>query len=84
MGRAVAPASRGLANRDTSDVLFCGRVVPQPAGLAKSERIEEIEEFLYSSKDGAAENPLASVTGGKAPKAGSGAKRKGNSAGARG
>ena len=43
-----------------------------------SERIEEIEEFLYSSKEGDAENPLASVTAGKVPKAGSAAKRTGN------
>jgi hypothetical protein len=42
------------------------------------ERIEEIEDFLYSSKEGDAENPLASVTGGKVPKAGSAAKRNGN------
>jgi hypothetical protein len=48
-----------------------------------SERIEEIEEFLYSSREGDAENPLASVAAGS-PKAGSAAKRKGNSAGARG
>src|SRR5271169_5888808 len=50
--------------------------------LDASERIEEIEEFLYSSKRGDAEDPLASVAAGT-PKAGSAAKRKGNSAGAR-
>jgi len=33
-----------------------------------SERIEEIEDFLYSSKEGDAENPLASVTARKMPK----------------
>ncbi|HKH99662.1 MAG TPA: patatin-like phospholipase family protein [Candidatus Sulfotelmatobacter sp.] len=32
-----------------------------------SERIDEIEDFLYSSQDGDAENPLATVTGGDAP-----------------
>jgi NTE family protein len=42
-----------------------------------SERIEEIEEFLYSSQEGDAENPLASVTGGNVAKAGSAAKRTG-------
>jgi|CZKH01.1.fsa_nt_gi NTE family protein len=42
-----------------------------------SERIEEIEEFLYSSKEGDAENPLARVTGGNVAKAGSAAKRTG-------
>jgi NTE family protein len=49
-----------------------------------SERIEEIEEFLYSSKEGDAESPLASATGGNVPKAGSAAKRNGNSVRARG
>src|SRR5271167_4566569 len=48
-----------------------------------SERIEGIEDFLYSSKRGDAEDPLASVAAGT-PKAGSAAKGKGNSAGARG
>ena len=43
-----------------------------------SERIEEIEDFLYSSKEGDAENPVASVTGGSVLKAGSVAKRTGN------
>ena len=43
------------------------------------ERIEEIEEFLYSSKEGDAENQLASVTAGNVPKAGSAVKRTGNS-----
>ena len=42
--------------------------------LDASERIEEIEEFLYSSKDGDTESPLASLTGGNVPKAGSAAK----------
>ena len=51
--------------------------------LDASERIEEIEEFLYSSREGDAEDPLASVAAGT-PKTGSAAKRKGNSAGARG
>src|ERR1035441_10134039 len=44
-----------------------------------SERIEEIEEFLYSSKEGDAENAPASTTSGNVPKAGSAAKRTGNS-----
>jgi NTE family protein len=42
-----------------------------------SERIEEIEDFLYSSKDGDAENELAMVTGGNVPKAGTATKRSG-------
>ncbi len=46
-----------------------------------SERIEEIEEFLYSSKEGDAET---SVTGRKVPKAGSAAKRNGSSVRSRG
>jgi len=49
-----------------------------------SERIEEIEEFLYSSKDGDAESPRASVTGGNVPKAGSAAKTTGSSFRSRG
>ncbi len=48
--------------------------------LDASERIEEIEEFLYSSKAGDAENQLASAV----PKAGSAAKRTGDSARSRG
>jgi NTE family protein len=44
-----------------------------------SKRIDEIEDFLYSSHAGDAENPLASETGGNAPKAGSVAKRSGSS-----
>jgi NTE family protein len=44
-----------------------------------SERIEEIEDFLYSSHEGDAENPLASVSAGKVPKAGSAEKRTGSS-----
>ena len=52
--------------------------------LDASERIEEIEEFLYSSKEGDAENPLASVNAGKVPKAGSAAKRTGSSVRSRG
>ncbi len=44
-----------------------------------SERIDEIEDFLYSSKEGNAENPLASETGRNVPKAGSPAKRTGSS-----
>jgi hypothetical protein len=35
--------------------------------LDASERLEEIEEFLYSSKEEDAENPLASVTAGNVP-----------------
>ena len=52
--------------------------------LDASERIEEIEDFLYSSREGDAEIPLASVTGGKVSKAGSAAKRNGNLVGSRG
>ena len=44
-----------------------------------SERIDEIEDFLYSSKDGDAENPLASETGGNVSDLGSAAKQTGNS-----
>ena len=43
-----------------------------------SERIDEIEDFLYSFEEGDAKNPRASETGGNVPKAGSGAKRNGN------
>ncbi|HEX4920280.1 MAG TPA: patatin-like phospholipase family protein [Candidatus Bathyarchaeia archaeon] len=43
-----------------------------------SERIEEIEDFLYSSQVGDVKNPLASETGGKMPK------RTGNSVRSRG
>jgi NTE family protein len=46
--------------------------------LDASERIEEIEDFLYSSQEGDAEKPAASATGGNVPKAGSAAKRPGN------
>ena len=49
-----------------------------------SERIDEIEDFLYSSKEGDAENALAGETGGNVPKAGSAAKRTGNSVRSRG
>jgi NTE family protein len=52
--------------------------------LDASERIKEIEEFLYSSKKGDAENQLASVTVGNVPKAGSAAKRNGKIVGSRG
>ncbi|MGB7727930.1 MAG: hypothetical protein WBL50_07855, partial [Candidatus Acidiferrum sp.] len=44
-----------------------------------SERIDEIEDFLYSSKEGDAENPLSSETGRNGPKGGSAAKRAGSS-----
>jgi len=44
-----------------------------------SERIDEIEDFLYSSKDGDTESPVASETGRNVPKAGLAAKRPGNS-----
>jgi len=43
-----------------------------------SKRIDEIEDFLYSSREGDAEDELASVTGGKVATAGSAAKRTGN------
>ncbi|MGB8064470.1 MAG: patatin-like phospholipase family protein [Candidatus Sulfotelmatobacter sp.] len=46
--------------------------------LDASERIEEIEEFLYSSNEGDAERPLAGGTEGNVPKAGSVTKRAGN------
>jgi len=49
-----------------------------------SERIDEIEDFLYSSQEGDAENELASVAVGNVPKAGSAAKRNGNSVRSRG
>ena len=49
-----------------------------------SERIEEIEEFLYSSQEGDAENPLESVAAGNVPQAGAAAKRTGNSVRSRG
>jgi|SRR5208283_388971 len=44
-----------------------------------SKRIDEIEDFLYSSQEGDAEGPRASETGGNLPNAGSAAKRAGNS-----
>jgi NTE family protein len=44
-----------------------------------SKRIDEIEDFLYSSQEGDAENPLASETRGNVSKAGSAAKRTGSS-----
>jgi NTE family protein len=43
-----------------------------------SERIDEIEDFLYSSQEGDAENPMASESGGRVPK------RTGNSVRSRG
>ena len=43
-----------------------------------SDRIDEIEDFLYSSREGDAEKPSASVTRGNVPKAGAAAKRTGN------
>ena len=49
-----------------------------------SERIDEIEDFLYSSKEGDAAEELAGVTGRNVPKAGSAAKRNGNSVRSRG
>lgn len=48
------------------------------------ERIDEIEDFLYSSKKGDDENALAGETAGNAPKAVSTAKRTGNSVRSRG
>ena len=48
------------------------------------ERIDEIEDFLYSSHDGDAENPQARETVRNAPKVGSAAKRNGNSVRSRG
>jgi NTE family protein len=45
-----------------------------------SERIDEIEDFLYSSKEGDAEIPLTSEAGGNAHRVGSEAKRTANSA----
>ena len=52
--------------------------------LDASERIDEIEEFLYSSNEGDAESPLANVIAGNVPKAGSAAKRTGDSVRSRG
>ena len=49
-----------------------------------NERIDEIEDFLYSSQDGDDENPLATVTGGNAPATVATAKRTGNSVRSRG
>ena len=50
-----------------------------------SQRIDEIESFLYSSDDGASENPRASaVSTGKPRQAGSLAKRASNSVRSRG
>jgi NTE family protein len=49
-----------------------------------SERIEEIEEFLYSSQEGDAENPLESVAAGNVPQAGAAAKRTASSVRSRG
>ncbi len=46
--------------------------------LDASERIDEIEEFLYSSDEGDAQNELAGVTRGSVPKPGSAGKRTGN------
>ena len=40
-----------------------------------SERIDEIEDFLYSSKDGDAEKPMAGGAEGNVPKAGPVAKQ---------
>ena len=48
------------------------------------ERIDEIEDFLYSSKQGDDENALAGETAGNVPKAVSAAKRTGNSVRSRG
>ncbi len=52
--------------------------------LDASERIEEIEEFLYSSNEGDAESPLASGTKGNVSKPGSVTKRTGNAVRSRG
>jgi NTE family protein len=49
-----------------------------------SERIDEIEDFLYSSHEGDAENALGGETAGNVPKAGSAAKRTRNSVRSRG
>lgn len=49
-----------------------------------NERIEEIEEFLYSSHEGDAERPTASGTAGNVSKPGSATQRNGNLAKARG
>jgi NTE family protein len=49
-----------------------------------SERIDEIEDFLYSRKEGDAENPLASVTVGNVSKGGSAEKTTGSSVRSRG
>jgi NTE family protein len=52
--------------------------------LDASERIDEIEDFLYCRKEGDPESPRASVTGGNVPKAGSAAKTTGSSVRSRG
>jgi NTE family protein len=49
-----------------------------------SERIDEIEDFLYSSQEGDAENAPAGETAGNVPKAVSATKRTGNSVRSRG
>ena len=62
---------------DTRDLIEIGY---RDAG----ERIGEIEDFLYSSKQGDDENALAGETAGNVPKAVSAAKRTGNSVRSRG
>jgi len=62
---------------DTRDLIEIGY---RDAG----ERIDEIEDFLYSSKQGDDENALAGETAGNVPKAVSAAKRTGNSVRSRG
>ena len=52
--------------------------------LDASERIDEIEDFLYCRKEGDAENPLASVTVGNVSKGGSAEKTTGSSVRSRG
>jgi hypothetical protein len=44
-----------------------------------SERIDEIEDFLYSSKEEDVEDPPVSETGRNVPKGGSAAKQTGSS-----
>jgi NTE family protein len=65
-----------------SYLLFTPKYTREPIELGyhdASERIDEIEDFLYASKEGDAEKPLASETEGNVLRAGSAAKRTGSS-----
>jgi len=76
LGRDVTSCSELM-----SYLLFTPKYTRDLIALAyhdASERIDEIEDFLYSSQEGDAENPMASESGGKVPK------RTGNSVRSRG